>query len=471
MTSIRGLARTAPGSGPTFRPLLRRHLDEIPQLRGLPPDDTLALKVVSAVLPFRVNRYVIDHLIDWSNVPDDPIFQLTFPQRGMLDPSDFDRVADLILRDAPAVEIREIAREIQMTLNPHPAGQMELNVPCVNGEPLPGVQHKYRETVLCFPTRAQTCHAYCTYCFRWAQFVGIGELRFATNEAGPVTRYLQEHAEVSDILLTGGDPMVMKVDSLRAFIEPLLAIEHLKQIRIGTKALAYWPYRFTTDADADDLLVLADKIERHGKQLAIMAHMSHPVELDTEPAQEAIRRLRNAGCTVRSQAPLIRHVNDSAEAWAEMWNLQTDLGVVPYYMFVERNTGAKDYFKVPLARALEIYRDAIQRVSGLGRTARGPSMSAAPGKVVVDGVEEIAGERVFVLSFLQGRNPDWIKRPFLAKYDPEASWLDDLRPAFGAERFFFDEEMDRLARDPQSKLWSCPKSAMRPSAKPRSRRA
>ena len=445
MTSIRILPKTGPGAGPTFKPLLRRHLDEIPQLRDLPPDDKLALKAVSAVLPFRVNRYVIDHLIDWSNIPDDPIYQLTFPQRGMLDPADFDRVADLILRDAPAPELREVAREIQMALNPHPAGQMDLNVPRFNGETLSGMQHKYRETVLYFPSQGQTCHAYCTYCFRWAQFVGIEELRFAANEAGMLARYVRKHREVSDVLFTGGDPMVMKVDKLRALIEPLLAIEHVKQIRIGTKALAYWPYRFTTDSDAADLLLLADKVQQRGKQLAIMAHISHPVELDTEPAQEAIRRLRDTGCVVRSQAPLIRHVNDHADAWAEMWNLQTEMGVVPYYMFVERDTGAKHYFEVPLARAFEIYRDAIQRVSGLSRTARGPSMSAAPGKVVVDGIEEIAGEKVFVLSFLQGRNPDWIKRPFFAKFDAEACWLDDLRPAFGAERFFFEDEMDRLS--------------------------
>ena len=459
MTSIRILPKTGPGSGPTFRPLLRRHIDEIPQLRGLSPDDKLALKAVSAVLPFRVNRYVIDHLIDWSNIPDDPIYQLTFPQRGMLDAADFDRVADLILEDAPPAKLREVTREIQMALNPHPAGQMELNVPRVNGEALPGMQHKYRETVLYFPSQGQTCHAYCTYCFRWAQFVGIEELRFAANEAELLARYVRKHREVSDVLFTGGDPMVMKVDKLSAIIEPLLSIEHVRQIRIGTKALAYWPYRFTTDSDADDLLLLADKIQRCGKQLAIMAHMSHPVELETEPAQEAIRRLRDAGCVVRSQAPLIRHVNDNADAWADMWNLQTDLGVVPYYMFVERDTGAKNYFEVPLARALEIYRAAIQRVSGLARTARGPSMSATPGKVVVDGVEEIAGQKVFVLSFLQGRNPDWIKRPFFAKFDPEASWLDDLRPAFGAERFLFDDEMDCLTRDPMRKLWRRPASA------------
>jgi hypothetical protein len=114
--------------------------------------------------------------------------------------------------------------------------------------------------------------------------------------------------------------------------------------------------------------------------------------------------------------------------------------MVPYYMFVERDTGARRYFEVPLARAWQVYRDAMQRVSGLARTARGPSMSAAPGKVEVQGVTEVGGERVFVLRFIQGRNPNWVQRPFFARFDPEATWLDQLRPAFGEERFFFEQE-------------------------------
>ena len=95
---------------------------------------------------------------------------------------------------------------------------------------------------------------------------------------------------------------------------------------------------------------------------------------------------------------------------------------------------------MPLARAWQIYRDAIAQVSGLARTARGPSMSAAAGKVEVQGVTEVAGERVFVLRFLQGRNPDWVQRPFFARFDPEATWLDQLRPAFGEDWFFFEDE-------------------------------
>ncbi len=66
-------------------------------------------------------------------------------------------------------------------------------------------------------------------------------------------------------------------------------------------------------------------------------------------------------------------------------------------------------------------------------------MSAAPGKAEIQGVTEVAGERVFVLRFIQARNPDWVQRPFFAKYDAEATWLDQLRPAFGKDKFFFED--------------------------------
>jgi hypothetical protein len=116
--------------------------------------------------------------------------------------------------------------------------------------------------------------------------------------------------------------------------------------------------------------------------------------------------------------------------------------MVPYYMFLARDTGAQDYFAMPLARAYEIYSSAIRMVGGLGRTVRGPSMSCTPGKVAVDGISRIHGEKVFILRMLQGRNPDWAYKPFFAKYDPSAIWLDDLEPAFGEDRFFFERDTE-----------------------------
>ncbi len=326
-------------------------------------------------------------MIDWSRIPEDPIFQLTFPQRGMLEPEQFACIAELVDRGAPKAEIDAEANRVRFELNPHPAGQMTHNVPELDGRRLSGIQHKYRETVLFFPGQGQTCHAYCTYCFRWAQFVGLQDMKFEARETDDLQAYLRAHPEVTDVLVTGGDPMIMKTKALRRYLEPLLAPEfqHVRSIRIGTKSLAYWPQRFVTDGDADELLALFEEIIRAGRHLAFMAHWSHPREIGTEMARRAIGRVRATGAEIRMQAPLVRRVNDDAAAWASMWRAGVRLGMIPYYMFVERNTGPKNYFEVPLARAHGIFSDAYRQVSGLARTVRGPSMSAFPGKVRVAG--------------------------------------------------------------------------------------
>jgi hypothetical protein len=125
------------------------------------------------------------------------------------------------------------------------------------------------------------------------------------------------------------------------------------------------------------------------------------------------------------------------------------MGMIPYYMFVERDTGPQDYFAVPLARAHEIFRDAYQGVSGLCRTVRGPSMSATPGKVCVDGVTEVAGTPVFVLRMIQARDPRLVGTPFFARFDPQATWLTDLVPAF-ADRFPWEPAGYRAVTDGQA---------------------
>lgn len=425
-----------------FQVFTERHLEQIPQLQLLPPEQRRAMRAVAQVLPFRVNRYVIEELIDWDNVPEDPIFQLTFPQQGMLEQHDFERVAALLDAGRDPAEIHAVAQEVRARLNPHPAGQQLLNVPRLDDKRLEGMQHKYRETVLFFPSQGQTCHSYCTFCFRWAQFIGDKELRIATHEATQLHRYLKQHREVTDLLVTGGDPLVMKTRHLAAHLEPLLApeFEHVQTIRIGTKSLSFWPQRFVVDDDADELLRLLERLVNKGKHVAVMAHYNHWRELETPMARAAIRRLRDTGAVIRSQSPLIAHINDDADVWARLWRTQVRLGIVPYYMFIERDTGARRYFEVPLHRTWEIYRQAIQQVSGVARTVRGPSMSAAPGKVEIQGVSEVNGEKVFVLRFIQGRNPDWVQRPFFARYDEQATWLNDLQPAFGEHEFFFTEE-------------------------------
>ncbi|MEU7894437.1 lysine 2,3-aminomutase [Nonomuraea sp. NPDC049152] len=417
-----------------FKAYTSKHLDELLLRAGLDETQRLKVRAVATVLPFRTNAYVVDELIDWSAAPDDPVYRLVFPQADMLPSPDVDRLADLLKAEAPNAEIQAEANRVRMKLNPHPAGQLSLNVPRIGKEPVPGMQHKYPETVLFFPKQGQTCHAYCTYCFRWAQFVGDADLKFASDDVEQLVAYLGEHPEVTSVLLTGGDPMIMGEPVLRRYVEPLLEVEQLESIRIGTKSLAYWPQRFTTDPDADDTLRLFERVVAAGKNLAFMSHFSHPRELESPLVSQAVSRILASGATIRTQAPLIRSINDDPEVWSSMWRQQLGMGMIPYYMFVERDTGPQDYFAVPLARAYEVFRDAYASVSGLCRTVRGPSMSATPGKVCVDGVTEIAGQKVFVLHLIQSRDPSLVGRPFFARYDPQAAWLSDLRPAF-ADRF------------------------------------
>lgn len=419
---------------------------KIPQIDKLTEKQKFDIEVVGTVLPFKTDNYVVDELIDWSDFLNDPFFILNFPQKEMLDEASFLKIATLLKNNSPKNIIQQEVNKIRLKLNPNPAGQ-ESNVPVFNGRKLNGMQHKYREIVLFFPTQGQTCHAYCTFCFRWPQFA-LSDFKFAMKEAEVLVEYVKSNPDVTDVLFTGGDPAVMKTRFFEQYFNALLdaGIPHLKNIRIGTKALAYWPYRFTTDDDADDLLRLFEKVKKNGINIALMAHFNHPGELKTQAVKQAVSRLISAGVQIRSQSPLMHKINDNSALWAENWKEQVRMGIIPYYIFVARDTGARDYFAVTLSRAWQIFRNAYNQVSGICRTVKGPSMSCNPGKVQIAGVSEINGEKVFVLNFLQGRNPEWVGKPFFAKFNPDAIWFDDLEPAFGEQDFFYENNyLEKLA--------------------------
>ncbi|MDR0412491.1 MAG: lysine 2,3-aminomutase [Dysgonamonadaceae bacterium] len=417
----------------------------IPFFSSLPENLVRDIEIVGRVLPFKTNNYVVDELIDWGNIETDPVFTLNFPRKEMLLKKHYAAVEKGLNENLPKAAMDMKIQQIRLSLNPNPAGQ-EHNVPYLGEIKLKGIQHKYPETILFFPSQGQTCHAYCTFCFRWPQFSGMNELKFAMKEADLLFRYLHLHREITDVLFTGGDPMVMSAAVLEAYLRPLLQPEmaHVHTIRIGTKSLAYWPYRFLTDRDSDDLVRLFDQVARSGKNLSIQAHFNHPRELSTQAVEDAIRRIRSTGAQIRTQSPLLHHINDKPELWAQLWRKQVDLGCIPYYMFVARETGAKHYFELPLGKCWQIYRKAYRSVSGICRTVRGPSMSDHAGKIQVLGIQEIKGDKVFVLRFLQGRNPKWVDIPFFAGYDPKATWFNQLKPAFGEEKFFFEEQPSKL---------------------------
>jgi KamA family protein len=433
-------------SSPSLQSVTLSNLRKLPQIENFSEEQIFEMEVVGNVLPFKANNYVIEQLIDWNNVPGDPMFNLTFPQKHMLKTEHYGMMASVLKNNPDRKEIQEMANKIRLELNPHPAGQMELNVPTLkDGTKLYGMQHKYKETTLFFPSQGQTCHAYCSFCFRWPQFVGMDEMKFAMKEGDDLAQYVKEHPEISDILFTGGDPMIMKASLFATYIDKILDADlpNLKTIRIGTKALSYWPYKFTSDNDHEETLETFRRVKSKGIHLALMGHFNHLAELKTDSVKLAIEKVRDTGAQIRTQSPLLTNINDDADMWAQMWQKQVELGCIPYYMFVVRDTGAQHYFGVSLVKAHEIFQQAIQKVSGLARTVRGPSMSATPGKIQVDGVAEINGTKVIVLRMLQGRNPEWVNRPFFAKYDENAIWLDDLKPAF-EDKFFFEDELKQI---------------------------
>jgi KamA family protein len=423
-----------------YRAITSRGLDQLAVRAGLSERDRLRLRAVASVLPFKTNTYVVDELIDWSSVPDDPIFRLVVPNPEMLPEQQIAPIMALLEAGAPNAEVQAAAARVRAELNPHPGDQQARNIPLTLGRNLDGVQHKYAETVLLFPERGQTCHAYCTYCFRWAQFVHDPSLRIALDATEAVWKYLADQPSVQSALITGGDPLIMRTDVLDQTVSRLLEpeLEHIRSIRIGSKALSFWPHRFLTDPDADELLALFERVIASGRTLSLMAHFSHPRELMTDALQRAVARVRSTGAQIYTQAPVIRGINDEPEVWRDMWTRQVGLGMVPYYMFVERDTGPHEYFRLPLARCLEVYRGAIRATQGLCRTVRGPVMSASEGKVAIDGVTELEGRDVFVLRYIQARDPERVQMPFFAEYDPDAAWWSELRPARPADAPYFD---------------------------------
>lgn len=380
------------------------------------------LKFLTKIFPFKVSQYVLDELVDWDNLDDDPIYRLVFPKREMLSEDHWQLLKTVKSTD----EEKRAIKLIRHQLNPHPAGQKN-NIPAIGRRVFGGIQHKYKETALFFPAQGQTCHAYCTYCFRWAQFVKMDDHKFKSKDQKDLFDYLSYHKEVTNILITGGDPMYMSNSNLFDYLDVIMRpeLDHIHNIRIGTKSLAFYPQRFLGD-EGDKLLAKFSEIIKKGKNVALMAHFSHLKEFQTQNVAKAVKRLRSAGVIIRTQAPLIKGINDSPEDWRDMWKKSVRMGMIPYYMFVERDTGAHEYFSVPLYKVYRIFTKAYSQVSGLAKTVRGPSMSALPGKVLIVGVTEADGEKKFILKFIQCRQPELINKPFFAKYNEQATWLNEL---------------------------------------------
>jgi KamA family protein len=414
-----------------------KNFREIEYMRYLPEEVKNEIDIVSRVIPFKTNNYVVDYVIDWENYKDDPIYVLNFPNKEMLTKSQYKRLTDVLNNSGSNGALNKVIYDIRMEMNPHPAQQMT-NVPNLNGEELKGLQHKYKDIVLFFPSQGQTCHAHCTFCFRWPQFVKDLDLKFSMREIEKVIAYIRQEESINEILFTGGDPMVMDPATLSKYIQALIdaKIPNLQNIRFGTKSLSYWPFTFIPryNEEGQQMLDILKRISDSGLHLSIMAHFNHPNELDTAVIQEAIHNVRQTGAEIRTQAPVLNHINNDSDAWARMWKKQVQLGMVPYYMFIERETGPYEYFSIPLAEVYQMYQNAIRETGSFSKTVTGPVMSAAKGKVQIMGVVDnpVDGNKYFMMQYVRHRDYRKTFRPFFMEFDPEATWVDQLNevPAF-----------------------------------------
>ncbi|MEM6270157.1 MAG: lysine 2,3-aminomutase [Bacteroidota bacterium] len=358
--------------------------------------------VLAKMFHFKANNYVLDELISWEMVDDDPIYKLVFPRREMLHPTDFGILSCFQQSGVPDGALRPYYDRIKSYMQPRTLTS-ELSFPEIDGTRLPGMYSNFPTMLSLYPAlMSKTCHAYCSYCARWTLFGDSqSQNSFAYDKPEMPVPWLLEHPEVTDALFTGADPLILNASLIRKFIEPLLAVKTLEVIRISTKALGWWPFRFTSDRDADNLLRLFEYVKLRGKHMTLIAHLTHPRELEHPEVERAVSRILSTGTGIRCQGPLIRGVNDNSEDWYLMWTKQVKMGMTPYYMFVEANHHPTKCFRVPFAESLKIFQVARKRATSLARTVRGPVFVHDLNRVLISGTTEVAGEKYFVLKSLQ----------------------------------------------------------------------
>ncbi len=352
-----------------------RRIDQIPQI---PPELASRLGPVAERYVFRANNYYLG-LIDW-NDENDPIRQLIIPREEEL--RDWGRL--------------DASNEAAVT-------------------PVRGVQHKYTDTVLLLCN--EVCGAYCRYCFRKRLF--MDENDEVTKDISEGLRYIESHPEVTNVLLTGGDPLLMSTRRLVEIFEALRAIDHIRVIRIGSKMPAFDPWRVKND---EALLAAFRKFSTPGKRIYLMAHFDHPREL-TEPAIAGIDACIRNGVICVNQCPMIRGINDDPDTLAEFYSTLSYIGCPPYYLFQGRPTAGNEPYEVPIVQGWRIFQEALNRGSGLARRARF-CMSHETGKVEILAVDD---ERIY-LRYHQAKDPTDLGRFFVRRRNDEAYWLDQLEP-------------------------------------------
>lgn len=354
-----------------------RYVTRLDKVDELSAEEKERLGPVTDKYVFRTNDYY-QSLIDWED-PADPIRRLVIP-----DETELDEWGAL-----------DASNEAQY-------------------EPVPGVEHKYQDTALLLVN--DVCGAYCRFCFRKRLFMNDNDEVVKDVSGG--LEYISQHPEIDNVLLTGGDPLIMGTSKLQRVIAPLREIDHVQIIRIGSKMPAFNPFRITEDPS---LLEMFETYSTPQKRIYVMAHFNHPREL-TDEAVMGLHLLRRAGVVTVNQTPLIRGVNDNVNVLAELFNRLSYIGVPPYYVFQCRPTAGNKSYSVPVEESLEIFEQARMMSSGLAKRARFV-MSHETGKVEIVGR---TAEHVFI-RYHRAHDPDRKGELMIFRSNPQAHWLDDYQ--------------------------------------------
>ncbi len=354
-----------------------KYITSIDDLKTLTEEERRELKKVVKNFGFRVTNYYLS-LIDW-NDPEDEIKRLIIPS----------------------------VEELEPWGEKDPSYEKHYTV-------APGLQHKYTQTALFLV--GPTCFGYCRFCFRKRLFMeDSNEILF---DYKPAIEYIKEHEEIHNVLLTGGDPLILSTERLKDILLSLSEIDHLINLRIGTKALAFNPYRIIYD---EELLELFKNINKTGRRLYIISQFDHPREVNNI-SRRAINKLLSAGCVILAQMPLLKGINDSPFTLSELWNSLTNAGVNPYYLFQCRPTVGNKPYAVPIERGFKIYEQAKMNCSGIAKRIR-YVMSHATGKIEIAGMTE----KHMILKYHQSADPENIGKTMIFKRNPDAYWLDDYK--------------------------------------------
>ena len=276
-----------------------------------------------------------------------------------------------------------------------------------------GLLHKYDYTTLV--VTSEYCAMYCRHCFR-KRMVGLST-EHVVQSFKKAAKYIADHPEVTNVVMSGGDPFMMPTDIFKEQLNELKNIKHLNFVRIGSRVPVSYPVRLFDD-ELIDYLREFNKV----KTLYVPTHFNHPNEI-TPVAAEAVMRLRTAGITVNNQAVLLRGVNDSSDTLVKLMNELLRIGVSPYYLYqcmpVAR---VRHHFQVPLKEGVDMVDEARRQLDGYGKRF----------KFIIGhniGKLEICGRKGNVLVLKQihartGHYPDGSRIMFRLLTD-NGGWLDD----------------------------------------------